>query len=182
MLKTKICLVCMTVALLFGGVSGIVAYLTDGDTVTNPFDVSLSDVEINEEFNPEPDGSVIHKKVRLQNTGNCLSFVRTKVLFSDSDIGDYCRLAADTVTKDVKGGQWVHGDDGYYYYTRPLLPGEYTLYLFKEIEVDGSLSQEYTLDVIVYSESYQADDSRFYDAALGTWNYVGAWELYQKNR
>ena len=182
MLKTKICLTCLTFVLLFAGVSGITAYLIDGDTVTNAFDVSLSDVGIDEEFDPEPDGNVIHKKVRLLNTGNCLSFVRTKVLFSDSDIGDHCQLAVDTVTKDSKGGQWQLGNDGYYYYTRPLHPGEYTRYLFENIVVDGSLTQDYTVDVIVYSESYQADESRFFDAALGTWDYAGAWELYQKNR
>ncbi len=161
---------------------GIVAYLTDGDTVVNKSNVSLSDVEIDEEFQPPIDPTdTFVKKVRLYNSGNCNSFVRLKVVVSNSDIGNYVKLNIDLVSKDPKGGMWKDGGDGFYYYTRPLAAGEYTSYLFQQVTVGDGAPKSYDFDIIVYGESYQADENRFYNKESGVWEYQQAWELYLKN-
>ena len=173
---------CLVLCLSFWINDGIAAYFTDGDTAVNRLNVSLSDVEIDEEFQPpsNPTGTFV-KKVRLYNSGHCRSFVRLKVVVSDSDIGNYVTFDMDTVSKDAKGGMWVDGGDGFYYYTRPLETGEYTSYLFKQVSVGGGGPENYTFDIIVYGESYQADEYRFYDGTTGIWDYESAWKFYLKN-
>ena len=173
---------CMMLCISIWMNAGIVAYFTDGDTVVNPLNVSLSDVEIDEDFQPpkEPTGSFV-KKVRLYNSGNCKSFVRLKVVVSNSDIGNYIHLNVDLISQDAKGGMWKDGGDGFYYYTRPLDVGEYTSYLFQEVSVGIGVPDCYELDIIVYGESYQADENRFFNKDAGVWDYEQAWELYLKN-
>ena len=173
---------CMMLCISLCMNDGITAYFTDGDTARNSLNVSLSDVEIDEDFQPpkEPTGTFV-KKVRLYNSGNCKSFVRLKIAVSNSDIGNYITLNMDLVSKDAKGGMWKDGGDGFYYYTIPLEAGEYTSYILQDVFVGNGVPESYEVDIIVYGESYQADENRFFNTETGVWDYKQAWELYLKN-
>lgn len=148
------------------------AYLADGDTVTNPFEVGGNRIEIIEEFTPPDElqpGSVITKTVRVKNIGHSPCYVRIKAVFSDSEVGQYCSL--DWNLEDYE----YDAEDGYYYYTRAIEPGETTGYLFSTVSVseDAPQSALTEVSVLVYAESCGSGSAE---------SYTAAWADYGRNK
>ena len=70
---------------------------------------------------------------------------------------------------------WIYdGSEEYYYYQKPIAPGEDTSCLMTGIYIrpDTPEDEIKNVDVIVYAESYQAD---------GFQDYEEAWKDYSKN-
>lgn len=158
------------VVLLSLSVNHMLAYLTDGDTNTNTIHIGGANITINEEFDPEPiiPGGIIHKKVKIHNDGPNSCYVRTRVLFSDSDVEQYAEV-------DWNLEDWVYEpSDGFYYYKYPIDAGQDTSYLMTEIVLDMDIPQNMIkdVDVIVYAEGYQSYEVE---------SYSDAWEKYQEN-
>ena len=170
-----VCLLAVTATV---GIPAVYGYFTARKSLINKVAPGGNKIRIAETFTPpqaiEP-GDVIRKDVKIQNGGPSPCFVRVKAVFSDSAMKDYC-------TVDRNSTDFVYDEsDGYYYYKRALdydkenQRGQMTESLFTTIAIDEGMPREKlkSFDVIVYAESYQAEE--------GT-EYRKAWEQYRKNK
>ncbi len=169
-----------TGVLLIHSVSGTAAYLADGDSAVNIVSVGGVNTSIEEETDIPPEvgpGDTFQKEVRIRNAGPNTCFARVKILFSDSDMEKIC-----TIDWNTTEWQYSAADDFYYYY-RPLEPGETTEALMTAVTVseDAEADQIMDFSIFVYHESYQAEGYEEPDEE-GRWDYAAAWEEYEKNR
>lgn len=158
MSKKRILLVLSACFLMLGVSFGITySYLISEDAQQNTFTVGETAVEVHEEYEPPAElkpGISIKKKPKVENTGNLPCFVRMRADFSDSKAKKLCEPL-------VIGADWQYNDeDGYYYYTKPLMPGTETSCLFEKIvikaEAEGvSQSDMMDFDVLIYAEARQ---------------------------
>lgn len=163
-------MVLWTLPILCMSMLSIFAYFTVGAEVVNPFQIGGNQISIIEEFEPEAikPGKQIKKKVCVRNDGPNACYVRIRVLFSDSYVGDYAKV-------DWNLTDWVYNaEDQFYYYKQSVQMGEVTSNLMTQIEICADIPEENItdVDVLVYAESYQAD---------GFTDYQEAWQDYQKN-
>ncbi|OPF50994.1 hypothetical protein BH721_00420 [Clostridium baratii] len=104
----------------------------DSDNVTNKFNVTNIDVNINEEFK-EPsnwDGSVNEKLVKVQNnsTGPALMRISIQKRWGDSN-GDTWAGNTNFIKLNFSSNAdnlWIYGKDGYFYYNKVLAKNEFT--------------------------------------------------------
>lgn len=145
---------CTLILTLLAGAVGINAYLTDADRVTNNISIGINTTEIVEEFSPPESvqpGDSFTKKVQVKNVGSVDCYVRVFCEYSDSDFIDLFTL--DLNTSDWSSKQ----NDGYYYYSKILKPGELTEPLFTTVTYHGLDEFQDSLDIIVYEESVQSE-------------------------
>lgn len=152
-------------------ITGIFAYLSDGDYADNQILIGSNEIEVTEEFDPPDElkpNSTFHKDVKITNTGESPCYIRVMVKYTDMDIGQYCTL-------DINNS-WVAGADGYYYYPELLNPGEQTESLFTTVEIGNIPVESITgFDIIVYGESIQCIG----EIERG---YQETWDQYQINK
>ncbi len=168
--RLLVMVLCLILCSLWGSY-GIYAYLTDGDAATNRFTIGGVSTSIEEKF-PAPiirPGAVLTKNVKMTNNGSCTAYVRIRVVFSDSDMEQWCTLNYD------ESGAWVYGEDGFWYYTQPLAVKESTGSLFTKVTISNALPEEEIKEftIMVYAESYQAAEFASYEEA---------WQNYEKNK
>ena len=105
------------------------AYLTDRDDEINVLKEGETVIEIAETFSPDPDpepGDAAVKVVRITNTGNLTCTIRARLVFTDD--------ALEKITQQLEIGEgWTEGADGFYYYLRPVDPGETTKPLIERV-------------------------------------------------
>lgn len=137
-------------ALFFGVGAGVsYAYLTAQDAAVNRFRVSSVDIGIEEEFEPPGEvtpGKVIKKAPRVHSSSDTDCYVRAAVRFTDSAAQDACEPLV------IREG-WQQKEDGYYYWTAPLHPGEYTGTLFDSVTVRKDAKEIPPFDILVYAEA-----------------------------
>lgn len=169
-------------AMLIGAAAFTLAYFISSDQVTNRFsgenETSSSgkvEISISEEFDPPPDKSddPFQKSVCVANTGETDCYIRVRLSFSSSQVRDISWIsndedkdnadayinAADYPYSDLPEGWEYREEDGFYYYTEKVPPGQSTATLIKWVKTifpeDGSVeADEY--DIYVYSESVTA--------------------------
>ena len=181
------------------GVRGTLAYLSDtGETRENAFTVGNVDINIQEQFNPPASLTVgdnaYQKRVTFKNDGTVDAYVRVAVAFSSTDVADVSKLSYDNGTtwysmaelKEHLPSDWAYAKtgalSGYYYYTKPLAPGESTSPLFTNVKTtfvaktaDTNTTINYTprdYDVYVYAEGVQ---QRKLDGSGNHTSYADAW-------
>lgn len=115
----------LTVALaliLTVAIGGTIAWLvTKTDGITNTFQPSKVTCEVEENF----DGKV-KTDVNVKNTGDIDAFIRVKlVTYRTNDKGQHIGGTADLTTQLTLKAGWVEYD-GFYYYTKPVAPNDYT--------------------------------------------------------
>lgn len=147
----------VTTALATGALSvtagPALAFLSSApDPAINDLSVGLNTVEVDEEFDPEPDeGGKVAKTVRAKNTGDCPCYVRAYVLPA---------VSSDFASIDWGGSPWSDPDgDGYRYYGDVLEPGAETQPLLTAIHMtDGALERDGgSPEALVYVESVQSE-------------------------
>lgn len=165
---------------LFLNTGSTEAYLTSFAKMNNTVSVGQNTTEIEEDF-PDPtpvpaeNDPEYRKEVWVSNktAGSAGSgvdcFVRLAVGYSHSDI------AGAVVLNDLDTENWTLGDDGFYYYRRPLKEGESTTPLFSGFRIDSSkVDPDYlkiipSFEIQIYEESIQA---------AGFTEYEKAWESF----
>lgn len=170
--------------------TGVLAYLTDGDFARNKFIVGGNRIEIEEGFIPPPElkpGVSFTKNVRVKNTGSSDCYVRVMAVFTTSDMEKYCEVDWNTT-------DWVFNEeDGYWYYPKSISTGDKTPSLFTKVKIkefydfdgNGTTEEDETVpqsviedfDIIVYAESYQSGEFFGYENA-----YQDAWAHYRVNK
>lgn len=112
-------MVIATVLLLALAIGGTLAWLSTKDgPITNTFTPSKVTCEVTESFDGETKSNV-----NVTNTGDTDAYIRVKlVTYRTNDKGYHIGGTASLPTFTL-GANWVWYD-GYYYYTRPVAPGE----------------------------------------------------------
>lgn len=125
-------MVIATVMLLALAIGGTVAWLTSSTgPITNTFTPSHVSCAVDEKFDG---GSGVKSDVRVQNTSDILAFIRVKlVTYRTNDKGDHIGGTA-SVPNFQPGTNWVL-HEGYYYYTQPVQPQNFTGILINEIQL-----------------------------------------------
>lgn len=180
------------------------AYLGDTETKENKQTVTYGDVEISEERDEPSELSMVNaplkKEYYVKNTGTVTSFARLYAEFSNSEIAEHIKIkytASDNTENKVlwndfknglKSGGNILSDDweyiesdntnpglgGYFYYKKPLKPGDSTPALINSVildfqkydsegkVVDGSNIDRITdIEKIVYAELVQTVETGY---------------------
>ena len=158
------------------------AFFTDYDEKSNQVKIGYEETEITEVFPPSDpvpgsEDPEFKKTVQIRATesgshSNTDCYVRAKILFSNSDIGNAVSL------NGMDPSAWTLSEDGYYYYNGILHEGESTTPIFTSVSVDSSKIPESAADyfhdfrISVYEESIAAGD-------YASWNE--AWQNSTRN-
>ena len=142
---------------LAAGITGTAAYayLIDYKEALNQIEIAENKTHIGEEFEPPDDpypGQVIKKKPRILNDSEIPVYVRARILFSDSRAMEQCEPLCINAS-------WKPGKDGYYYYSKTVLPGTSTDTVFDNIVIKKTVKKQELVpfDIFVYEEAVQAD-------------------------
>ena len=138
---------CLMLLCAVAGIGGVLAYFTDSEQTNNKLKVK--------------------KEVRVKNNGSD-TYVRMQILFSDSDMQQYCTVNWNTTDWELK-------NDGYYYYKKILPKGSKTTPLFTTVTVSKNAPEDEMkdFDIIVREESLQVGYFKSADEA---------WSAYKKNK
>lgn len=163
-----VCIICCLV-------SGLtLAYLvTSTDALVNIFGTPSFDTSITESFGDDTSGVKTKEDVKITNTGDVDAYVRATVVVTwvNDDVEVYPKIPAEgtdyTIKWTTEGTAWTQGEDGYWYYTTPLAPGDKTDVLFTDCRpVEGKTPEGYYLTVEILSQSIQAEPA---DAVIEAW-------------
>lgn len=176
MSKRRIFVIALLVCCLAVMASGSVAYFTASETAHNVISsgsiaIDLQELtdQVDENGDPLPfedatgvmPGTEVSKIVQVENTGDNAVWVRIGVEKAIDLVlpegaepvePDLALIALDLNTAD-----WT-GQDGYYYYNKPLNPGETTVPLFTTVTFDAAMGNAYqnsTATVSVRADAVQ---------------------------
>ena len=108
----------------------------------------------------------------VTNTGNVNAFIRTAIVVNWMDKNGNVRGIAPTdadVDIVLNTTDWAILDDGYFYYTSPVAPGQDTADLITSITLKTTAPEGYSLSVEVIAEAIQADGQDHFTAILDAW-------------
>lgn len=95
--------------------------LTQTSSVTNMFMPSHVSCSVTESFNSTKG---VKSDVNVRNTGDTEAYIRVKLVsYRTNDAGDHIG-GTTSLPAFTLGANWVFHEDGYYYYTLPVKPGE----------------------------------------------------------
>lgn len=139
--------------------TGMLAYLTSESGVVNRFNLAYNTVEVVEEFDPPAElspNSSFTKKVQVENTGTGDCYVRVFAEFADSDAQAFATIMYGG-SQGFNVVDWsLNAQDGYWYYSKALAPGEITAPLFDSVAIGSDESLIESFDILVYAESVQS--------------------------
>lgn len=167
--KTAILL--LAVILLAGAVIGTtVAYLTTKtNAIENVFTYAQVSCAVDEKF----DGTT-KSDVRIQNTGNIDAYIRATYVANWLDEAGNI-VPASSVPKDIYTVQitetstdWKKGNDGYYYYMKPVAPGDFTAGSLIGYKVTYPENRKYTLQVEIIASAIQSQPASALTEAWGS--------------
>ena len=153
-------------------ITGVRAYLFDGDWANNRIKIGECNIRIVEDFDPPKElapGISFRKNVQVKNEGPSDCYVRVKALLTDSHMEPFIEI-------DWNTSSWQYDPtDGYYYYIYPLEDGDYTESLLTTVTlIEGDYqAQIKDFDILIYAECYQAN---------GFSSYQEAWDHFEINK
>ena len=141
-------------------VGGTVAYLiTQSGEVTNTFSPATLPPTVVEDI----DGAV-KKEVSIKNSGDVPAYIRADVIVTWRNNAGEVYGTAPVENQDysisIPGTDWVKGNDGYYYYTKPVTQGDSTAPLFTNAQLKTETVKQpsdYKLSIEVISQTIQAN-------------------------
>lgn len=181
-LRILACMLAAGCMIALAGTAGTMAYLSHKTAaITNKFTVGNVTIEIQEQFSPPssmPVGTTTYqKKVTFKNTGKVDAYARVNFAFSNTDVSNLSQISHDggntwyslSDFKTHLPSGWAYKQSGalsgYYYYTRPLAPGESTPPLFTHVRTtfqEKTADTNQTInktprnyDIYVYAEGLQ---------------------------
>ena len=158
----------MAVLLLLGAAVGTtVAFLIDKtEPVTNTFTYAKVSCEVTEEFKNNT-----KEHVQVKNTGTTDAYIRATYVVNWVDAQG--NIAASdpagysyTLTENPNS-RWTKGEDGFFYYTSPVAPGDSTEGSLLTCTVTSPENPEYTLSVEILAEAIQSTPDKAVQEAWG---------------
>lgn len=190
-MRRKILALTLCVAMLaIAIVGGSLAYFFDSDAKTNTFTVGNVSIVLNEpnwdktgaaEAADVYPGEALAKDPTVTNDGKNPCFVRISVTNLDQFAADFdgAQIIYRTDYVDnALGTDWEKGNDGYYYYSKVLNPGETTDALFDQIVIPKELTNDAPAkDIVVTAYAVQAQGARpsFADVQTMTVAEIAEW-------
>lgn len=205
--KKVFALVAIGIIVCFALVGMAMAYFSDNASLDDEYSAGVNTIEVEKTYEPPQElhegDNIFKKEVRIHNTGSVPCFVRVFVDFSDSKTkaNAYYSSAANvtnasdpswsTVAEYVNSKLptgWVYKPinysgkaeilDGYFYYTKPLEPGEYTDYLLRSVKMHYDNADTISdVEIVVLAESVQTVGDDGTDYALDTIDgWSSAWK------
>ncbi len=164
---------------VFLAVGATLAYIfTASEPVVNTFEPVTPDIVITEEFDDS-----VKTNVAVKNTGSVSSYIRSQVVITwQNTAGDILpvtpKLGTDytitygTAVSTADTEYWTEGADGFWYYSKSVVPDDSTDNLIVEAKwIRECEDPNYTLRIEILSQSVQSAP----DAAVNVWdnNKVG---------
>ena len=170
----KAAVLIMAVLLLLGAAVGsTIAFLIDKtDPATNTFTYAKVSCEVTESFtNNKKDN------VQVKNAGTTDAYIRATYVVNWVDAQG--NIAASdpagysyTLTENPNS-RWTKGEDGFFYYTSPVVPGASTEGSLLTCTVTYPDNPEYTLSVEILAEAIQSTPDKAVQEAWGVTVNVG---------
>lgn len=177
--KKTIALLTSLVLIIGIAVGGVIAFLVDKtDDVKNQFEPSKVTTRVDEKIS-----NSVKSNVKIQNTGDATAWIRAAVVvtWQDDEGNVYSELPVKgkdyTIDYNVKSqsdGQWLSGEDGYYYWSKPVKSFEedkdncMTGILINECKYEANAPEGYFLTVEIISSGVQAYGEALGDKTGGT--------------
>ena len=166
MLTAALALCCLAVL-----ATGTLAYFTAEETAQNVItmgSLKMELVELNEKDEPWEDvenivpGMEVTKKAFVKNTGTVDFYTRVKITktFVPAQGEEKPELNTKLVRLDINEKYWEPGNDGFYYYKKPVAPGEKTEPLFTTVTFSTKMGNEYQNVKVIIDLDAQAVQSR----------------------
>lgn len=165
--KAVALLVCLTLAATLTVGSTLAFLVTKTDSIVNIFTPTKVTVTVEEKFeNAKED-------VKIKNTGTTDAWIRTAVVITwqDKDGNVYgippVVNSEYTIEYDLENG-WVKGDDGYYYWTKPVAPDGLTDVLVKKCAYKTSTAPDgFYLNVEIIASGLQSKPNSVFNDKWG---------------
>ena len=161
-MRKKVLLAAAVAICLAVGTSGTLAYFTSENTAHNVITSGGVNIEVVEKTQDKNGalvdfpkegmkgvmpGTDVSKIVSVKNTGESEAWIRvqveSKIKAADgADLPLTIENVGSVMTYTVGGG-WSLGEDGYYYYTKPVAAGETTDILFDTVTFAPQMGNEY---------------------------------------
>ena len=166
MLTAALALCCLAVL-----ATGTLAYFTAEETAQNVItmgSLKMELVELNEEGKPWTNvenivpGMEVTKEAFVKNTGTVDFYTRVKITktFVPAQGEEKPELNTKLVRLDINEKYWEPGNDGFYYYKKPVAPGEETKPLFTTVTFSTDMGNEYQNVQVIIDLEAQAVQSR----------------------
>ena len=166
MLTAALALCCLAVL-----ATGTLAYFTAEETAQNVItmgSLKMELVELNEEGKPWTNvenivpGMEVTKKAYVENNGSVYFYTRVMITktFVPAQGDEMPELDTDLVRLDINEKYWEPGNDGFYYYKKPVAPGEKTEPLFTTVTFSTEMGNEYQNVKVIIDLDAQAVQSR----------------------
>lgn len=166
MLTAALALCCLAVL-----ATGTLAYFTAEETAQNVItmgSLKMELVELDEKGEPWEDvenivpGMEVTKEAFVKNTGTVYFYTRVKITktFVPAQGEEKPELNTKLVRLDINEKYWEPGNDGFYYYKKPVAPGEETKPLFTTVTFSTEMGNEYQNVKVIIDLDAQAVQSR----------------------
>lgn len=167
MLTAALALCCLAVL-----ATGTLAYFTAEETAQNVItmgSLKMELVELDEKDEPWEDvenivpGMEVTKKAYVENTGTVDFYTRVKITktFVPAQGEELPELNTELVRLDINEKYWkLDEGDFYYYYKKPVAPGEKTEPLFTTVTFSTEMGNEYQNVKVIIDLDAQAVQSR----------------------
>ena len=166
MLTAALALCCLAVL-----ATGTLAYFTAEETAQNVItmgSLKMELVELDEKGEPWEDvenivpGMEVTKKAYVENNGSVYFYTRVMITktFVPAQGDEMPELDTDLVRLDINEKYWEPGNDGFYYYKKPVAPGEKTEPLFTTVTFSTEMGNEYQNVKVIIDLDAQAVQSR----------------------
>lgn len=167
--KAVALLVCLTLAATLTVGSTLAFLVTKTDSIVNIFTPTKVTVEVDEKFeNAKED-------VKIKNTGTTDAWIRAAVVITwKNEAGDLygtppVETTDYTITWNLTADGWVKGKDGYYYWTKPVVPDSFTGILITKCEYkENQAPAGYYLNVDVVASGLQSKPNSVFNDKWGT--------------
>lgn len=165
MLTAALALCCLAVL-----ATGTLAYFTAEETAQNVItmgSLKMELVELNEEDEPWEDvenivpGMEVTKKAYVENNGSVDFYTRVKI--TTRYVNEQGKKLPELNTGLVElnlSEDWKPGEGGFYYYNKPVAPGEKTEPLFTTVTFSTEMGNEYQNVKVIIDLDAQAVQSR----------------------
>lgn len=163
MLTAALALCCLAVL-----ATGTLAYFTAEETAQNVITMGalkMDLVELDEKDEPWEDvenivpGMEVTKKAYVENNGSVDFYTRVKITKTFVPAQGE-ELDTYLVRLDINEKYWELGNDGFYYYKKPVAPGEETKPLFTTVTFSTEMGNEYQNVKVIIDLDAQAVQSR----------------------
>lgn len=171
--KKKLAVLAMLVVCIAILATGTLAYYTAQETAYNVITTGTLSMDLHDETTDGKDfpkegisgvmpGRVVDKVVYVENDGDVTFWTRIKLEKTIADAnGNTDRLNFSHIKLNLNTTDWTE-QDGYYYYNKPLKPGESTEKLFTKVTFDTSMGNAYMnarVEINVIAQAVQSKNN-----------------------